>query len=315
VLLTFDVSYRGDYMVTLRAPLTLYNRLPLPLNARWLTGATTLAGSTSGAPAKRIVAADTLAVASRHDQHLLPSARACALQLRVGAYDWSPVRAPFFVETLSRGESAAAGGGGSASSGGGSSTRHRSGSGAPTHHDTNAADVGAVSGVRRAQFVCMHRDERQHTLTLMVDIELRGASFVATVYAPWWLVNRIGQPVRYRAASKRVLPRDAVARDIPRLPHGQPDVAAAAVDNNENDADGALLVMYSDRRVAVSLGDHSQHWSCDGMHTTDDTTTTTTTQHYISHIVVDLRAVANAGVLELHQPNNVDAKTGRYQNI
>lgn len=258
VLLSFDVAYRGDFSVILRAPLLLVNRLPSALGVRWLSTAETVSGAASF---KRIVAADTLEVGERRHLHLLASARSCALQLRTSTYDWSPVRAPFFVETLSSNDAS------SGNVGDGKSTaRSRSGTASNEHDNDGTLAQSVASGARRAQFVCLHRDERGLSLSLYADIELHGASFVATIYAPWWLVNRVGQPLRYRTAGKRVLPLNAVAREARRtqLSHRQHHAEESLVDDNDATAvAGTRVVLYSDRRVAISVGNTLEHWSND----------------------------------------------------
>jgi hypothetical protein len=66
----------------------------------------------------------------------------------------------------------------------------------------------------------LHRSDKGHTLTLFADVEVHGSARVVSLYARWWLVNRLGQQLRFRTDSKRVLPAD-VSLDFARAVGGQ----------------------------------------------------------------------------------------------
>jgi hypothetical protein len=134
------------------------------------------------------------------------------------------------------------------------------------------------------QLVCAHRSDKGHTLTLFADVEVHGSARIVSLYARWWLVNRVGQQLRFRTDSKRVLPAD-VSLDFARAVGGRIDEADITA--------ASRVTLYSNRRVAVSIGTAHDHWSS----------------------VVDLDAVASVGAIEIERLGYVDSGSGRLESL
>jgi hypothetical protein len=259
LLLAFDVGYLGDYVLTFRPPLRLRNRLPSDVRVR-------LRSDASGVSLqhRRIVLEDVIAVAEQRTVCSMASLSTATLELRVGDYVWSSAAS---LDGARAAPTASPSGGG----------------GAPA----TAADASPQSYVVSStveQLVCAHRSDKGHTLTLFADVEVHGSARVVSLYARWWLVNRLGQQLRFRTDSKRVLPAD-VSLDFARAVGGQIDEADLKA--------ASRVTLYSNRRVAVSLGAAHDHWSS----------------------VVDLDAVASVGALEIERPGFVDGGSGRLESL
>jgi hypothetical protein len=253
LLVAFDVGYLGDHVVTFRPPLRLRNRLPTDARVRLRSDGATVALQ------RRIVLEDVVAPAEQRTVYSIASLLTATLELRLGDYVWSS------AASLSGSRAAAASGGTTAST---------------------ADSPMNVSSSSVEQLVCQHRTDKGHTLTLFADVEVRGTARIVSLYARWWLVNRVGQALRFRTESKRVLPAESsMSLDYARAMGGRVDEADVLASSR--------ITLFSNRRVAVALGKARDHWSS----------------------VVDLDAVASVGGLEIERRGYVDGGSGRLEAL
>jgi hypothetical protein len=264
LLVAFDVGYLGDYVLTFRPPLRLRNRLPSDLRLRLRSGSSGVSLQN-----RRIVLEDVITVAEQRTVFSMASLSTATLELRVGDYLWSS------AASLDGARAAPAASSSSSSSSSSSNSN-------ASQSDASPQSYAVSSTVE--QLVCAHRSDKGHTLTLFADVEVHGSARIVSLYARWWLVNRLGQQLRFRTDSKRVLPAD-VSLDIARAVGGKVDEADITA--------ASRVTLYSNRRVAVSLGTAHDDWSS----------------------LVDLDAVASVGALEIDRPGFVDGGSGRLESL